>query len=41
MSEKHLNDKPPLFNSWRGWYWLVLAALFIQIIFYSWLTVSF
>lgn len=25
-------DKPPLFNSWKGWYALVLGALAVTII---------
>lgn len=34
-------EKPPLFNSWTGWYVLILAALVIQIILYRLLTVAF
>jgi hypothetical protein len=41
MSKTNLEDKPPGFKSWRGWYWLVLGVLAIQIILYYWLTNSF
>jgi hypothetical protein len=34
-------DKPPVFKHWRGWYIIVLAALVIQILFYSWLSAAF
>jgi len=34
-------EKPPLFNSWTGWYALVLGVLVIQIILYRILTVAF
>jgi hypothetical protein len=41
MSKTHLEDKPPVFKSWRGWYWLVLGVLAVQIILFYWLTNSF
>ena len=34
-------DSPPVFKSWRTWYWLVLIVLLLQIILYSWITASF
>lgn len=34
-------EKPPLFNSWTGWYVLILAILVMQIIIYRALTVAF
>ena len=34
-------QKPPLFNSWTGWYVLVLSVLVVQIIIYRVLTVAF
>ncbi len=37
----NLDDKPPVFKSWRTWYLLVLGALFIQIILYLWLTLTY
>lgn len=35
------SEKPPLFNSWTGWYVLVLSVLVVQIILYRILTVAF
>ena len=35
------SGKPPLFNSWAGWYILILAVLVVQIILYRVLTVAF
>lgn len=34
-------EKPPVFKSWKGWYWLVMAALFFQILIYLFITQSF
>jgi hypothetical protein len=34
-------ERPPVFKSWKGWYWLVMIFLFIQIIIYSLITNSF
>ena len=34
-------DSPPVFKSWRTWYWLVLIVLLLQIILYSWITAAF
>lgn len=31
-------EKPPLFNKWRSWYYLVLVVMLIQVIFYFFLT---
>ncbi len=38
-----MNDsgKPPLFDSWTGWYVLVLAVLFAQMIIYYLVTQAF
>lgn len=33
-------DKPPVFRSWNGWYWLVGIVLAVQIVIYYWLTIS-
>jgi hypothetical protein len=38
---ENTENKPPLFDSWRSWYWLLLAVLALQIILFSWLTFSF
>jgi len=27
-------EKPPVFQSWRTWYWLVLGVMLAQVIFY-------
>lgn len=35
------NEIPPIFSSWKKWYWLVLGALAIQVVLYFWLTRSF
>jgi hypothetical protein len=29
-----IKEKPPLFQSWNTWYWLVLGAMIIQVIIY-------
>jgi len=34
-------EKPPVFASWRQWYWLVLGALAVQMVLYYWLTRAF
>lgn len=34
-------EKPPIFNSWKGWYLLVIGFLFIQIVIYFFITRSF
>ncbi len=34
-------EKPPLFDSWTGWYVLILSVLVVQIILYRILTVAF
>jgi len=35
------DERPPVFNRWRGWYLLVLGVALIQIIVYSLITYSF
>jgi hypothetical protein len=34
-------DQPPVFKSWRQWYWLVLSILAAQIMLFYWLTQYF
>ncbi len=34
-------ENPPVFTKWRSWYILVLAVLFIQVIFFFLLTNHF
>lgn len=36
-----MEEKPPLFKSWNAWYWLVLGAMFLQVIFYSFIAQFF
>jgi hypothetical protein len=42
MSE-HINDneKPPLFKTWQGWYWLVILFLAGLIVFFYFFTKRF
>ncbi len=35
------NEKPPVFNSWQGWYVFVLFFLLLQILVYYFLTQHF
>jgi len=35
------NETPPVFKKWSHWYGLLLVSLFVQIILYLWLTLSF
>ncbi len=37
MEEGH----PPVFKKWSHWYWLILIALAIEILLFSWLTFAF
>lgn len=32
MSEVEEDNKPPVFNSWRGWYVLVMSTMAILVI---------
>ena len=34
-------EQPPVFKKWKGWYWLVISVLLIQIIAYTIITNSF
>jgi len=34
-------EKPPLFESWKTWYKLVLAVMLIQVIVYFLITTAF
>jgi hypothetical protein len=36
-----MDERPPVFKSWRTWYFLVIGVLVAQIFFYFWLTASF
>lgn len=39
--KKDVADNPPVFNSWKKWYIIVLTVLVVQIVFYYWLTSLF
>jgi hypothetical protein len=41
MSDNPFNETPPVFKSWSGWYWLVIAAAVIQFLIYFFITQSF
>lgn len=34
-------EKPPVFQHWRGWYWLVMLVMAAQLIVYIVITYSF
>jgi hypothetical protein len=36
-----MEEKPPVFNSWNSWYWLVLAVMAFQVVLFYFLTQSF
>ncbi len=36
-----MEEKPPVFNSWNSWYWLVLAVMALQVMLFYFLTQSF
>jgi hypothetical protein len=36
-----MDEKPPLFQSWKSWYWLVLSVMLAQVIVYFWISKSF
>ena len=40
-AESTEQDRPPVFKKWKGWYWLVMSFLLIQIIIYALITNSF
>jgi len=37
----HNQEKPPVFSSWKGWYWLVMSVAVVQIVVYYLITHSF
>ncbi len=41
MSEHTHEEKPPVFQSWMGWYLLVLLTMVAQVIVYLLITDSF
>jgi hypothetical protein len=36
-----MKDKPPIFNSWKAWYVLVIAFLVLQIILFYLITKNY
>ena len=40
MSVPEINDRPPVFNSWSGWYWLLAGITLIQLFLYLFLTLQ-
>lgn len=38
---EEIQEKPPVFKSWNGWYWLLMVVLAVQIIVYLIITQSF
>jgi hypothetical protein len=39
MSDEH--GKPPVFRTWKGWYWLVMGIMLVQVFMYLWITYSY
>jgi hypothetical protein len=39
MSAEH--GKPPVFRTWKGWYWLVMGTMLAQLFMYLWITYSY
>lgn len=36
-----MEEKPPVFNSWNTWYWLILGIMIMQVVIFSLLTNAF
>lgn len=36
-----IDEEPPVFKSWNGWYWLVVLVLALQILAFYLITRSF
>jgi hypothetical protein len=36
-----MEERPPVFNSWNSWYWLVLGVMALQVVLFTFLTNSF
>lgn len=34
-------EKPPVFQHWKGWYWLVILVMAAQVFLYLFITLSF
>lgn len=40
MNLPEVNDRPPVFKSWSGWYWLLATVTLTQLAIYMYLTLS-
>lgn len=41
MTDNQIDEKPPVFANWRGWYWLVFVVMLVQLMLYLLITLSF
>lgn len=41
VTNEQEREKIPLFPSWKGWYYFILAVLALQIVMFFWLTKHF
>lgn len=41
MNSQEPEEKPPVFSTWKGWYWLVLLTMVVQVLIYLFVTRSF
>lgn len=41
MSDLTPEENPPIFPSWKGWYWLVFLVMVVQIALYLFISRSF
>ena len=39
--ESSSNEKPPVFERWSRWYWLVIMVMIVQIVIYSFISFFF
>ena len=39
--ESSSNEKPPVFQSWSRWYWLVVVVMIVQLVIYFLISFSF
>ena len=41
MNDQQPEEVPPVFGSWKGWYWLVALVMLAQLFLYLLITRSF
>ncbi len=41
MTDNNDKEQPPLFRTWKGWYWLVVIFLAIEIVLFYFFTNHF